>query len=455
VSNLVDHIEESIINRRLFQRGQSILVAVSGGLDSMVLLHVLHRLSGKYKWRLTVAHFNHQLRGRSSDADERMVRRATAELKLLIVVGRAAVRQFAARHGLSVEMAARQLRHEFLARTAKRRKVWTVAMAHHADDQVELFFLRMLRGAGGEGLAGMKWAGDSPVDPTVKLVRPLLDLDKAELTAFARQQRIEFREDASNRAIQFQRNRIRHELIPLLRKTYQPALGRTILRLMEIVGEEAAFVKQTAQRWLKHKRHSAFLRLPVAVQRQVIQLQLLELGVVADFDLTVKLFKAADQVIAVNPQLSVYRDSSGRVHSRKAETAGFIDEQSTLDLAEGKGTHVFDRLNIRWQIQPPRGLRSTKANAPCEYFDAGKVGSPILLRHWRPGDRFQPIGMPSPVKMQDLFTNLKIPRHERRRLVVAASGSGELFWVEGVRISELFKLDKQTIQVLKWEWHGV
>ena len=417
----------------------------------MVLLRLLHRFSAKYNWRLTVAHFNHQLRGRRSDADERLVRRIAAVLKLPIVVESADVNVFADNHGLSVEMAARQLRHEFFARMATRRKISAVALAHHADDQVELFFLRVLRGAGGEGLAGMKWVGASPVDPAVKLVRPLLDVDKTALTTFARQPRIRFREDVSNRSVEFQRNRIRHELIPLLRKIYQPALSKTTLRLMEIVGEEAAFVTRTAQRWQKKKQRTAFSRLSVAVQRRVLQLQLPGLGVIADFDLIEKL-RGSVEAAAVNPQLCVFRDSTGRIHSKKVEVTGFIDKQLTLDLTKLKGTLAFDRLEIRWQIEPQRGFRSTTAKVCCEYFDATKVGSPIVLRHWQPGDRFQPIGLASPVKLQDLFTNQKIPRAERRRLCVAVSAGGELFWVEGLRISGLFKLDKQTLHRLKWSW---
>ncbi len=421
----------------------------------MVLLHVLGRLSDKQKWRLVVAHFNHQLRGSSSDADERLARQAAAYLALPFIVERGDVREFATGRRLSVEVAARQLRHEFLARTAKRRKTPTMALAHHADDQVELFFLRVLRGAGGEGLAGMKWIVASPVDPTVKLVRPLLDLDKEALAAFAQEQRIEFREDASNRSVEFQRNRIRHELIPLLRKNYQPALNRTIPRVMEITGEEAGFVTQTAQRWLKQTRRPAFSHLPIAVQRRVLLLQLLELGVVADFDLTEKLRSAADQAVTVNPQMLVCRDAAGRVQLTKDKEPGFDPGQSVLALDKRKGGLVFGGLGIRWQIQPGRSLDQTKGKGCCEWFDAGKVGSPIVLRHWRPGDRFQPIGMVSPVKLQDLFTNRKIPPQERRRLIVAASRSGELFWVEGLRISELFKLDKHTVRRLKWQWQRV
>ena len=219
----------------------------------MTLLQALHKLSSRHRWRLTVAHFNHQLRGRSSNADEELVRQTAAAMRLPFVAGRANVKAFAQKSKMSIEMAARKLRHDFFARTAKERKTRVIALAHHADDQVELFFLRVLRGAGGEGLAGMKWRSPSPVDSKIMLVRPLLDATKAELRGFARENKIPFREDATNARLEMPRNRVRNELLPLLQRRYQPALTKTVLRLMEIVGAESELIGEMAQQWLRSR----------------------------------------------------------------------------------------------------------------------------------------------------------------------------------------------------------
>ncbi|MBI3191535.1 MAG: tRNA lysidine(34) synthetase TilS, partial [Pedosphaera parvula] len=196
MNDLLLQVAESIRCRKLLRRQESVLVGVSGGLDSSVLLSVLHRLARRHGWRLVVGHFNHGLRGAESDRDERFVKAMARRLRLRFVTGRGDVKEFARRNGLSVEMAARALRHGFFADAARRWEIRTVALAHHADDQVELFFLRLFRGAGGEGLEGMKWRGAAPFGSHLRLIRPLLDVRKEQLAAYAGRQGIAFREDA-------------------------------------------------------------------------------------------------------------------------------------------------------------------------------------------------------------------------------------------------------------------
>jgi tRNA(Ile)-lysidine synthase len=452
VSDLTSHVETRIAEKELFRDGQRILAAVSGGVDSMVLLDLLHRLSKRHLWKLTVAHFNHRLRGAKSDADERLARRIARSLKLPFVAGRGDVRGFARQSGLSLEMAGRKLRHDFLAGISAKLKIPTVALAHHADDQVELFFLRLLRGAGGEGLAGMKWISASPSAPKIRLVRPLLDLSKAALISFAIENKIAFSEDSSNASIDIKRNRIRHELIPLLTRHYQPALGRSVLRLMEVVGTEAEFVARAAKEWLEGDRTRDFEHLQVAVQRRLIHQQLIEREISPDFDLVERLRLGSGQRIVVSGDCSVFRDSAGLVHSQKLEPVQFSSQKRQLLLSKEHGL-TFGGLRIHWQIAVDNGTGNACKYDHVEYFDADKVGAPIWLRCWQPGDRFQPIGTGSARKLQDLFTNLKVPRDERRRRVVAATAHGELFWVEGLRMAEKFKLDENTVRKLEWSWH--
>lgn len=430
------------------------MVTVSGGVDSMVLLHALARLAPEHRWRLVVAHFNHQLRGRSSDADQRLVQRAAKQLRLSFISGAADVRAHAAARGTSVEMAARELRHKFLARAASTRKIGVIATAHHADDQVELFFLRLLRGAGAEGLGGMKWRNPSPVNPRISLARPLLGETKTALQAWAAHEKISFREDASNASVDIRRNRIRHELLPLLAGKYQPSLMPVILRQMEMFAAEAEFVNQSARDWLASKRPAAFDKLPVALQRTCIRLQLERIGVAANFNLIEQLRAFENRPVTIDAARAVLRDTPGRVKVQSTAQAGFSPRQVRRRLTGGAGELLFGNVRISWQIGPLSAgtVHARKNGVNIEHFDADKVGRAIELRHWRPGDRFQPIGMAGGVKLQNLFTNGKIPREERRRLAVGTTAGGELFWVEGLRLAERFKLDKKSVRGLKWSW---
>jgi tRNA(Ile)-lysidine synthase len=447
----VRSLERTIVEKKLFRDGQRILVAVSGGLDSMALLYALHELSRIHRWELTVAHFNHQLRGRAADADERLVRKTAGALKLRFVAGRGNVRAAARRQGISLEMAGRDLRHSFLARTARARRIPVIALAHHADDQVELFFLRLFRGTGGQGLSGMKWSSPSPADPSVLVARPLLAQSKAALRQAASAAGVAFSEDATNAQIDMERNRIRHVVIPLLRKHCPARLTETVPRLMELAGAEAETVTVLAEQWLGARRRPDFSRLPAAVQRRVIQLQLFAMKHTPAFELVERLRARPGEPFALDARRTVSRDAAGMLHAGRIERIEFDPTRRAVVLKGREGREEIGGLAVCWEIERTTGAGFTR-EPNVEYFDADKVGRRIWLRHWQAGDRFQPIGVATPRKLQDLLTNAKVPRGERHRRIVAVTSRDEVFWVEGLRMAERFKLEPATVRRLKWQW---
>jgi tRNA(Ile)-lysidine synthase len=351
-------------------------------------------------------------------------------------------------------MAAREARHRFLAGAARAEGAENIALAHHADDQVELFFLRLLRGAGMRGLAGMRWSSPSPADARVQLVRPLLECSKAGLIEFARAARVKFREDASNGGLDILRNKVRLELLPLLTRSYQPGLAGVILREMEILGAEGGFMERLAEEW-RRKPTGPFAELDVALQRRVLQSALIELGLKPDFEAIERLREAAGRVVTLESDVRLTREDSGRV--RRVSTATEVERNTEPLVVELDGRArdgTFDGLDWSWKLSPAQKT-VPKFGAGCEWFDAGRIGEVITLRHWLPGDRFQPAGMARPVKLQDLFTNAKIPRPTRTRLVVGVTAEGEIWWVEGLRVAEKFKLQPGTRRRLRWSWRRV
>jgi tRNA(Ile)-lysidine synthase len=279
-------------------------------------------------------------------------------------------------------------------------------------------------------------------------VRPLLGFSKAEILRFAFANKITFRDDATNLANDFLRNRIRNELLPLLQKEYQPGLMKTVLRLMEITGAETEFVGEVARQWLA-KPGFTFEKLPGAVQRRVLQRQFAGLGLVSDFELIEQLRLSAGKAVSVSANLSVLRDAAGKVRLQEHFENHFNADELELKLWGRAGQGKFGGLEIQWALKKYGGSRGRSPHL-SESFDADKIGGRIVLRHWHAGDRFQPIGLRSPVKLQDLFVNAKIPAARRRKLVLAATAAGEIFWVEGLRIGEKFKLTPATKRVLNW-----
>jgi tRNA(Ile)-lysidine synthase len=314
----------------------------------------------------------------------------------------------------------------------------------------------LLRGSGAEGLSGMKWRNRSPFAPEgvkLDLVRPLLDQSKELLRDYAIQEKVKFREDTSNKSQDILRNRVRHELLPLLRKKYQPALDCMILQLMEIVGAELELTRQAMGEWISAAAYQKnFDELPVAVQRRMIQTQLRRHKIAVDFRLVESLRMFPDNPVTVAPRTVALCSANGLLQVRGLDNGLQNPDQVGVVLKGAAGNVAFGGKLVRWKVGRQRTSRVPVPRTGREVFDADKIGSQIVLRHWRPGDRFQPIGMAKSLKLQDFFINNGIPRARRHELIVATTVQHEVFWVEGMRISERFKLTKATKRRLVWQW---
>lgn len=437
------------------------LVAVSGGLDSMVLLHVLHRFKKVHGTNLMVAHYDHQLRGQESKEDAVWVERLCESMGLRCVMGMGNVASYAKNQGVSIEMAARTLRHSFFADQARKHGADILVTAHHADDQLELVLMRWLRGSGPEGLSGMARFGPSAFDPALMIWRPFLGLKRSDLEAYARHHRLTWREDKTNTHTEHQRNRVRHVLLPQIKNAFGPEALDGMLRSAELVGAEHLVVRQAAFDWeCEGERTTAFDQLPLAVQRELIKLALIRMEVVPEFEWIERFRQCKVGEVHVLPHdLRVVRISGFPLLERRPSTAPpvHLSHSQTIQLEGQEGSIEFDGMRIKWRIV--EGGKSDRYKIGSaghgEVFDADQVGEQIVLRHWCEGDRMRPIGGQGSSKLQDLFVNAKIDIHTRRQLVVAESSVNGIFWVQGFRIGELFKVTKASAKLLLWEYESL
>ena len=238
---------------------------------------------------------------------------------------------------------------------------------------------------------------------------------------------------------------------------------------MEIVGAEARFMIALAARIRsgKSEGYRPFDELPPAVQRRILQQELLATGLVPDFELIEQLRSAAGKFVSANSNVSVARDAGGKILLRENSEKNFHPAALNIDLSGKIRTAEFGGQFFSWSLEAFHGSRGRSSHSKKmaigsrqsaihqEFFDADKIGGKIILRHWRAGDRFQPIGLKSAAKLQDLFVNAKIPAARRRELVLAVAAGGEIFWVEGLRIGEKFKLTPATRRQFRWNWSKI
>lgn len=409
-----------------------LVVGVSGGIDSMALLELLSRRTRS----LVVAHFNHQLRGEESDGDEAFVRDEAKRRSLPFQAGRGDVR--GAAKGISIEMAARNLRHEFLANVARQFSA-DIALAHHANDQVELYLMRKERGVKGPGLAGMTAVAKSPSDPAVRILRPLLEITRPQIEAFARDANLQFREDSSNRRLDADRNYVRHVVIPQLREKHGAGLERIVLKRVAALRAKTDFAREAARAWIGSSQ--GFSTLSHSQKLNILALQLEDLQINVTGALLEHLAAGRIATIDANRRAKAV---NGRLR---------ILEQAGNDLLEVNlsvpGQIGFCGLEISWDLPAAADL---KPDLHTLVFDADRIGARAVLRHGREGDRVQLLGRGSERPLLDVMARNKIPLDDRGSLVVAENAAGKIFWVERLRMTEQFKVTESARRFLQWRW---
>jgi len=419
---------------KMLEPGEALLVGVSGGADSVALLDALVK-SG---WRPHVCHLNHQLRVPASDADAEFVRDLARHYGLTNTIEWQKV--------AGDEDGARRARHEFFAKVAAQTGIRKLALAHTADDQVETFLLRLLRGAGVPGLIGI-WPERQL--GTLRVIRPMLKVRRVEVLEYLSAQVLKYREDASNTDTRFTRNRIRHELLPMLERDFNPAVREVLLHTAEILRDEDFYLlHHVAQRFYMTVCQNdavnvkALANCPVAIQRRVLRFWL-------GGDAESAPSFTFDQIEAVRH--AALGDSPGAAVDLPYELVAYREyewlrkaQRSELEPIRGRwplsleGETTIGELGVKFVI-----------GEEGERFDADALGGSLFVRTWENGDRFQPLGMSGEKKLHDFFVDEKVPRRQRGRVPLVCAADGRIAWVVGHRIAEPFKVTERTRRLVR------
>lgn len=435
-------VERFIREQRLLKPGERVLVAYSGGPDSTALLLILQDLG----YRVSLAYVNHGLRGDESEREERFVREFCRQHKIPLFVEHLTWKQ----RPSNLEEQARKKRYRHLAKVAREHGFRKVALGHHRDDAVETFLLRLLRGSGPRGLSSIPAKRG-------EYVRPLLDCPRSEILLYLDQKQAPCFQDTSNKDLTLQRNRIRHEILPLLEKHFNPELKAALHRTSRWILEQNRLLDQLMKPHLKliqtrkntvRINKSKYLLLPAPLQKALLHAA----------------FEKMDPALRVSSRT---RETVLKMvkKSKNLELPGFLMVESTRDWIQvrlktgpvgffeldipGAGIYFFPPGGVHLKFTPSRKI-SFEKRTDAAFLDAGRVSFPLLVRNWKKGDTFRPLGMKGHKKLSDFLIDRKVPKAERKRIPLVFKEE-ELVWVAGHQISDDFRVTDATRRVLRIE----
>ena len=439
------------------KNGDAVLVGLSGGPDSVALLHMLCQLRERYKLRLGAVYINHQIRPRAARTEEKFCQALCDRLDIPLTVVRENIPARAKRERKGLEETARDFRYETFEQIAKSDKYHRIALAHHVDDRVETVLFRIFRGTGLTGLAG-------PPVRRGRIIRPLYDLTKQEILNYLRRHRLSWCEDRTNRTLDYSRNFIRNRVLPSVRRRLNPAVDRAILNLSETTADEGEFLESVVNKavrravgvrpsgkvqidfklvrkmdpWLRRRLFRACFSLQAEEMpdRQVIER--LD-GLIFSGGTGVSLPHGL-RAVSVDGKLLLFRPIS-TWQATKVQ----IGEVTETGIP---GIKISARISSKTRSSIQKRRKATKVG-----LDWRKIVPPVEVRPIRPGDRFQPLGLKGSKKVGDFLTDRKLPSVYRDETPVVCDQNG-IIWLAGFEIAERVKRDSKTKEVLILEIHS-
>ena len=450
--NLTTAMRRTAARYRMFTAGETVVVAVSGGPDSTALLHALAALCTEWDVRLVGAHLHHGFRGDEATGDAEYVEALCRRLTVPFYGERTDVPALRRRRHLSAQVAAREVRHAFLRRIANEVGASRIALGHTRDDRIETVLLNILRGAGLDGLAG-------PAASEPPLIRPLLEVSRAETAAYCAMHALSPRQDSSNANTDYRRNRVRAELLPHLASYYNQCVSDSLLRLSDLAAADSALLNELASEAIKTVTLAAsdsewvlaaaeLGSLPLAMQRRVLRLAVAAVrGEMRDVGMepTERILNALacerdeTALLPFGPTASVEISKVGptvRIR-RLAPSSQRLPWQCVIDIPgdiEVPQAALFvEAIRTNSLITAPSEALTAQNRL---IYRAQEIVLPLTMRSWQPGDRMRPRGLGGTKKLQDLFTDRKISGEERLRFPVLVDASGRILAVIGVQADE-------------------
>lgn len=451
MDNIVDRIAKTIDDNRLLKRGDSVLVALSGGPDSVALLNFLDRLKSKYRIRLTAAHLDHGIRPEASEERE-FCRNLCLKIKIKFHSKKVDVLKLAEKERLTVEEAGRKARYEYFHYLCKRFGYTRIATGHHSDDSVETILFNMARGSGLRGLSGI-----SPRRGNI--IRPLIEIEKNEILEWLDDQRIAYVLDSSNLSLEYARNRIRRKILPELEKL-NPSARQNILRLAKNAAEEIEFIDSTVV--------SVYEEAVLKTGKSKI---VLDLGKLKDYDWNVKKKVVSEAYGRLSGRF--YRPPSKTI-SRAEDVFGgrngtmaplgrdiWIEKSQNRICVFRRGirrkkfklaipgvTRIpYSDLYFDSKLLKRSNVKKLKTDSHVALLDNAKMKD-VSIGYWKNGDRIRPFGMSGSKLLSDIFIDRKISSFERKEIPLVTAG-GKIAWIAGVMISDDFKVGRGTKEILK------
>lgn len=460
-----DKIKNTLKRFPMLKKGSRLLLCVSGGPDSVAMLLAFSGLLKHTGLSLSVAHLNHRLRGEDSDRDEEYVKQLARRLRLRAVTAREDVRSLARKKKLSLEDAARRSRYSFFLKAARDLDIDTIATAHTRDDQAETVLMRILRGTGFKGLRGIPLKRKMA---EITLIRPLIDISRQEVEDYLRRKRVVPRFDASNLKSEFFRNRIRRELIPLLKKKYSPRIKEQLSNLAELLDKDYEYLamkqKVAFKKIARVKRGlqisfslKAFKREHLSIQRALARTAIESLKGNLD-GIDYRHWKEIESLANDRPNGSIVNLPSGIGVTKTKATFKFYNKNKKEKEREDfkplavniPGTTRFGQRLLRAKVLN-RYNHTRSHPKSVEYIDIGRVALPLYLRFRKAGDKMIPLGMSRAKKVSDILIDEKVPLNRRNRIPLVVSAKDDILWICNIRISDICKILPTTKKVLRLE----